>query len=244
MLPSRLKIQLIVFFLLSGGVAANLFLLQRGARGPTPEHVVTSQNHLAAHSDARSGVTGLLGATSTIASNAQIRPRFSNDATHRDGKGGVGVEILNDPVGLTRAIQRELNGRGYDSGMADGVAGPVTRAAIMAFEYDHGLALTAQPTNALLKQILLGGERADPNRGKEAQVQSAEAKSVIRSVQALLARLGYEPGPVNGRFSQSTSLAIRKFEKDQALRESGRISGPLISRLARIAAKRRVAFGR
>ena len=34
--------------------------------------------------------------------------------------------------------------------------GLATRAAIMAFEHDHGLALTGEASEALLKRILLG----------------------------------------------------------------------------------------
>jgi len=244
MLPGRLKIQLIAFFLLSGGVAANLFLLQKGGRGPFGEPVLISQNHLAGHPGAGRGVTGSLGAVSAGASSTKIQARFTNGATHRDDNGGVGAEGLNNPVELTRAIQRELNGRGYQSGVADGLVGPLTRAAIMAFEYDHGLGLTGQPTSGLLKQILLGRAAVSPSRGEYVRVQSAEAKAIIRSVQDLLAKLGYKPGPINGRLDPRTSRAIRKFEMDQALPESGRISGPLISRLVHIAAKRRVASGR
>ncbi len=36
------------------------------------------------------------------------------------------------PSRLTRAIQRELKAKGYEAGAVDGVAGLVTRAAIMA----------------------------------------------------------------------------------------------------------------
>ena len=48
-----------------------------------------------------------------------------------------------DSVELTRAVQRELKAKGYETGVVDGVAGLVTRAAIMAYEADHGLTLTA-----------------------------------------------------------------------------------------------------
>ncbi|MEE8297259.1 MAG: peptidoglycan-binding domain-containing protein, partial [Hyphomicrobium sp.] len=95
-----------------------------------------------------------------------------------------------------------------------------------------------------LKQILLGSGAATRGRGENIRVQSAEAEALIGSVQVSLAKLGYKPGPINGHFGASTSRAIRKFETDQELPASGRISGPLISRLARIATKRRVASGR
>lgn len=244
MLPGRLKIQLIVFFLLSGGVAANLFLLQKSAQGPAVNGDAILQNRLGGIAIASHRATGSLGAKSIGASGVEIRPRFSNDAAHSEKYGSGSVEVPSDPVELTRAIQRELNGRGYNSGVADGLAGPVTRAAIMAFEYDHGLALTGQPTDAVFKQILMGGAGAAPHRSGAVRVQSGEAKAVIRSVQGLLAALGYRPGPINGRLGPSTSRAIRQFEMDQALPETGRISGPLMSRLVRIAAARRVASGR
>jgi peptidoglycan hydrolase-like protein with peptidoglycan-binding domain len=247
MLPGRLKIQLIVFFLLSGGVAANLFLLQQSARAPNVEGDVTTQGFLAEQTGADRRPTGSLGVAGPGALSTEIRPRYAIEAVQRGGNSAdvaVSQEVHPDPVELTRAIQRELNGRGYESGMADGLVGPVTRAAIMAFEYDRGLALTGQPTNALLKQILLGSGAAAAGRRGDVRVHSAEAKALIGSVQVSLAKLGYGPGPINGRLGPSTSRAIRKFEADQGLPVSGRISGPLISRLARIAAKRRVASGR
>jgi len=244
MLPGRLSIQLIAFFLLSGGVAANLFLLQKGGRGSFGEPAAISQNHLAGHPGVGRGATGSLGGASTRASSTDVHAQFTNGATYGNDNGGVGTEGLNNPLELTRAIQRELNDRGYESGVADGLVGPLTRAAIMAFEYDQGLGLTGQPTSGLLKQILLGRAAAAPDRGENVRVQSAEAQAIVRSVQDLLAKLGYKPGPINGRLDPRTSRAIRKFEMDQALPVSGRISGPLISRLVHIAAKRGVASGR
>ena len=66
---------------------------------------------------------------------------------------------------------------------------------------------------------------------------------MIRSVQRSLAKLRYKPGPANGRLTPETARAIRAFEGDQALPETGRVSGPLISRLARLSGDGRVAQG-
>src|SRR5690606_14381969 len=57
---------------------------------------------------------------------------------------------------VVRAVQRELIDRGYEAGPVDGVAHAVTRAAVMAYEHDHGLPLTGQPSEDLLKKILFG----------------------------------------------------------------------------------------
>jgi peptidoglycan hydrolase-like protein with peptidoglycan-binding domain len=58
------------------------------------------------------------------------------------------------------AIQRELKSRGYGPIAGDGVMGLSTRAGIMAFEHDHGLGLTGEASEELLKRILLGASPA------------------------------------------------------------------------------------
>jgi localization factor PodJL len=60
-------------------------------------------------------------------------------------------------------------------------------------------------------------------------------------VQRFLAKLGYKPGTATGKMTAETAHAIRAFEADQALPESGRVSGPLIARLGRLAGAGRVA---
>jgi len=145
---------------------------------------------------------------------------------------------------VVRAVQRELKERGYESGMPDGNAGLMTRAAIMAFEHDHGLALTAEPSPQLLKLILMGGferrQAADAVMGRE---QSVQATQVIRTVQQSLVTLGYALGRVDGRLGEDTVRAIRDFEIDQGLAETGRVSGLLVARLSRLAGQGRMASG-
>ena len=227
MLSGRVKLQLAAFLLLSTGVAANLFLLQPHARGSLADEARRMAG----------AATIMFGDTGSIARG--------EDATRQ----GAGVRIeplpmVEIPQGaaeLTRAVQRELEVRGYETGGADGVVGLMTRAAIMGFEHDHGLVLTGRPTQALLKRIVLGGGAPSVPIGSKGQ--SPEAQDVIRTVQTSLARLGYRPGRVDGRLSPETARAIREFEVDQALPPSGRVSGPLVARLARLATPGRVASG-
>jgi len=223
MLPSRLKLQLIAFFVLSAGVAANLLLLQshRGV-GRAGESRMAQIKHVGFGDTGSIGTAGERGETlGTIAD----------------------VEMPDNHVDVTRAVQRELKTRGYATGTSGGAPSLVTRAAIMAFEQDHGLPLTGRPSQDLLKYILLGTGDAPPHAASSGR-QSAEAKTVIRTVQTSLARLGYRPGRVNGTITPDTARAIREFEVDQALPESGRISGPLVARLLRLADDGRVALRR
>jgi peptidoglycan hydrolase-like protein with peptidoglycan-binding domain len=142
-----------------------------------------------------------------------------------------------------RAIQRELQARGYEAGAADGVPRLVTRAAIMAYEHDNGLPLSGAADEALLKAVVLGGAHAGAGPPAVA-APGPHAAQVTRTVQQWLAGLGYAPGPADGRFREETARALRAFEIDQRMPATGRISGPLVARLARAAGQGRLASGR
>lgn len=142
---------------------------------------------------------------------------------------------------VVRGIQRELNARGYDAGQPDGVAGLVTRAAIMAYEHDYGLPLTAGATQDLLSRIVLGSSAPSPANTAASRTAGHEAENVIRSVKQQLTARGYAIGNIDGTRTEQLARAIREFELDQKLPETGRISGPLVSRLTRLQAQPTVA---
>lgn len=232
MLPKRVTVPLIAFLVLSGGVAANVFFLQTsGSRGIAG--IDATAWNIAAIEAAEFGDTGSIGAKGEGSANGLDLAALAANAQPA-GNGGQGE--------VTRAVQRELQIRGYETGARDGVAGTMTRGAIMAFEHDHGLPLTGRPSDELLKSIVLGEARK--SRGGAAKAETAEAKDVIRNVQRSLGKLGYKAGNPTGSITAETVRAIRAFEADQSLPESGRISGPLIARLERLAGKGRVATAR
>jgi peptidoglycan hydrolase-like protein with peptidoglycan-binding domain len=226
MLQGRVRLQLVAFLLLSGGVAGNLFLLQPHTRAPGAARIAEP------HGEINVATLEPVGTAEPI--------RFGDTGSIARDSSAASPDIPTASADVTRAVQRELRIRGYETGAADGVEGLVTRAAVMAFEYDHGLPLTGRPTQQLLKYILLGSSGANAKR-HPTRAKTAEAAEVIRSVQSSLARLGYSPGPANGRLTGATARAIHEFEVDQALPESGRVSGPLVSRLQRLAGEGRIA---
>jgi Putative peptidoglycan binding domain len=132
-----------------------------------------------------------------------------------------------------KAVQRELTTRHYGPLIADGVPGQVTRAAIMAFEFDNRLALTGEATEALLTRILLGPSGSPGAELGHGKVRSIHAEQMIRTVQQSLVTLGYQPGRIDGRVGDDSERAIREFEMDQGLVPTGRVSAELFSRLAR-----------
>ncbi len=53
------------------------------------------------------------------------------------------IERVASPANATvRAVQQQLAAQGYYTGAVDGVDGPMTRAAVRAFQADHGLPVT------------------------------------------------------------------------------------------------------
>jgi peptidoglycan hydrolase-like protein with peptidoglycan-binding domain len=136
-----------------------------------------------------------------------------------------------------RALQRELTARGYDPGPADGNIGLLTHAAIMAFEHDEGLPLTGEPSERLLRRMILGASLEDVAPRTSSGRDRETAERLIKGVQSALAGLKYAPGQTDGTMTADTSRAIREFEMDQGLVPSGRISGRLIVRLARASGK-------
>ena len=109
---------------------------------------------------------------------------------------------------IVRGIQRELNARGYEAGQPDGVAGLVTRAAIMAYEHDYGLSLTATPSQDLLSRIVLGSSAPPARMGAADKIGAGEAESVGLMVEQQLASLGYTPGKADGKLNEQTARAM------------------------------------
>lgn len=232
MLPKRISVPLIAFLVLSGGVGANVFLLQStGGRVLGGRGIDAAAWNIAAIEAAEFGDTGSIGQQmgESQGNGLDIASLAAGDAPAKTG----------DKDGIAKAIQRELQIRGYETGARDGIVGAMTRGAIMAYEHDHGLPLTARPSDALLKSIVLG--EAGKAGKKPAKVETGEARDIVRHVQRSLAKLGYKPGSPSGNLTPETVRAIRAFETDQALSVSGRISGPLIARLERLAGTGRVA---
>ncbi len=135
--------------------------------------------------------------------------------------------------GTVRSVQKQLSVKGYDPGPVDGVHGLLTRAAVMAFQHDHDLPVTGEVSEALLKQVILG---ASGSRGP-ADVKTPvpeETTALIKAVQQILAKMGYDPGPVDGILGAGTRRAIRSFEEEQKLPVKGRVSGRVLKELIRV----------
>ena len=137
---------------------------------------------------------------------------------------------------VVRAVQRELAERGFDVGAEDGKLSDKTKAAISAYEKGHDLPVTGVASDELLRHILLG-DRAQSS-GATGSVKAAIKKSAkgldVKTIQQILADLGYAPGPIDGAAGEATKRAISAFQRDRKIAETGKITPELLAELRRV----------
>ena len=146
--------------------------------------------------------------------------------------GATGTDFMLDhpPRKLVLAVQRELHGRGYIARAPNGQLDVVTRAAILAYESEHGLALTAHASEDVLRSMLLGSAGASVASNHPV---GPEARAIIRLVQGLLRRLGIDDVKKNGMLDARTHKAIAEFQRRSQLEPNGRITADLVVKLER-----------
>lgn len=231
------RLVLVAFGLLSAGVSANLLFMQSPLPAGSGGRVLADRTAQKAQQERGKRLAIDQVAEPVVASSP---PLASSPAASMPIS-----PLASSALEITAAAQRALLARGYEPGATDGVAGLVTRAAIMAFEHDHGLALTGEASDLLLR-ALQGGPASITTASYAAAAKDKRSRTeqLVRTVQQSLAGLGYSVGKPAGRMTDETERAIREFEMDQGLKVTGRISGPLVARLARAAGNGRIAAGR
>ena len=131
----------------------------------------------------------------------------------------VGLKVTGEPTQrlanylrgeTTVIVQRMLAERGYYPGRIDGSPGRKTRAAIRDYQAAAGLKVNGKVTYALADHML---------------------RETVRSVQRMLAVLGYDPGGVDGLAGEKTTAAIRLYQERSGLEVDGKSSQTLVNHL-------------
>ena len=146
---------------------------------------------------------------------------------------GVGTALeVEAALRLTRAqrtdIQRQLTSLGYSSGVADGLWGNRTRAAITAWQRANKRAQTGYVTAAQVKLIATqagnSGSAPPPSDEETAAQQENLLDLTIAErvdVQRRLTRLGYDPLRTDGTFGAGTRRAIAEWQGDEGETATG-----------------------
>lgn len=119
------------------------------------------------------------------------------------------------------ALQVALRSKGLYGGAVDGISGPKTRAALLAFQRGHGIRATGKVGHATRCKL---GVLGTPLLGQR-QLRRGRVGWDVSSLEFRLRRFGLAPKRVDGRFDAATAAALRRFQRARGLDPDG-IAGP------------------
>jgi peptidoglycan hydrolase-like protein with peptidoglycan-binding domain len=123
----------------------------------------------------------------------------------------VPVEPSPERIEQVKALQRQLSWLGFEPGTADGRYGPITTGAVKRFQEAHDLTVDG----------VVGHGTRDALRASLAQRPSSDRIDRVKGLQRQLSRLGYDPGPVDGRYGPLTTAAVASFQDSHELPADG-----------------------
>jgi peptidoglycan hydrolase-like protein with peptidoglycan-binding domain len=143
---------------------------------------------------------------------ALLRSCSSSESVTSLKQGDCGPEVEN--------LQRHLSAAGFEPGKLDGMFGPKTKAAVMAFQRARGLEVDG-----------IAGPRTwsalDSRRGSGLRpiLKRGVCEPAVVVLQKVLATHGFEPDAMDGVFGPMTERAVLAFQRAKGLEADG-IVGP------------------
>ncbi len=127
------------------------------------------------------------------------------------------------------SVQQRLIELRYLSGVADGVFGPETLAALTAFQQNNNLTPDGVAGASTVKKLNGNAKAASnkptatatPKPGTYAALREGDAGEYVYSLQERLYDLGYYTGRIDGRFGAGTTTAVSTFQAANNLTVDG-----------------------
>ncbi|WP_319524307.1 peptidoglycan-binding protein [uncultured Desulfosarcina sp.] len=120
----------------------------------------------------------------------------------------------------TYKAQDRLQELGYQPGPADGVMGQKTQNAVKKFQRDQGLPETGHIDDKTYQRMQQAPVKKEAKTASHGQ---AKYDRNVHDAQNYLNQLGYQPGPRDGMMGQQTRTAIKTFQRDRGLPETGKL---------------------
>ena len=124
-----------------------------------------------------------------------------------------------DRIERVKALQSQLSWLGFEPGQVDGRYGPLTTGAVRRFQEARDLPVDG----------VVGPLTADALRASTRQRPTTDRIQRVKALQRQLTALGFEPGPVDGRYGPYTTEAVKRCQQAYDLRVNG-IADPLTQR--------------
>lgn len=150
------------------------------------------------------------------------------------------------------ALQQALAARGYYEGKPDGVTGPLTKAAIRAFQTDSGITPTGEPDEEVVALLSVSAPLPQPRPETASagdpigeilkqsppagNAEIAAADPMVIEIQRGLVNIAYDGVVVDGVAGATTRAAILEFQKHYRLPETGQPSEAVRNKLREIGA--------
>jgi hypothetical protein len=117
-----------------------------------------------------------------------------------------------------RQLQTILHALGYTLGHIDGIVGQKTKAALKKFQKDYELDVTGEVDD-------------DTNSALRVAFRDDLEEMTVLVAQLILDDLDYSVGGIDGIMGPKTKLALRNFQADNDLDESGKLDDDTIEAL-------------
>jgi peptidoglycan hydrolase-like protein with peptidoglycan-binding domain len=231
MKPFWARLVFLGFMALAGAISYNA--LHMPGKRPPPEAMASTRKEPGIQQKPA------VNASQTSAAQAPSTPATAALGTEVVSASSDGSQTVpkTPPLKVIRAIRRELKLHGYRPGAGRGSNVDLsTRAAIINFEFDHGLQLTGEPSEALLKSLLFASTKR--RREPASDDKFERNQELVREIQAILAQLGFSSVAADGTMSEGTREAIKRFEASRKLPESGRLGERLLLEIIVVSGRR------
>lgn len=117
-----------------------------------------------------------------------------------------------------RQLQTILHALGYTLGHIDGIAGPKTTAALKKFQKDYELDVTGEVDD-------------ETNSALRVAFRDDLEEMTVLVAQLILDDLDYSVGGIDGIMGPKTKLALRNFQADNDLDETGKLDDDTVDAL-------------
>jgi peptidoglycan hydrolase-like protein with peptidoglycan-binding domain len=143
---------------------------------------------------------------------------------------------------LVAQVQTALAERGLYEGVVDGLMGAGTASAVRAFEQSQGAPATGEASEKILAALLTAPMlKAEAKFETKPTAPAAPTQAIttgsaapnprLMAAQRALAKIGYGPVSIDGKLGAETRSAIRTFERDRGMPETGEPSPAVLRAL-------------